>query len=702
MVSALNVVVGLPLVREDGEVLQSVDRTTDDDYDLVITSRNTYSFEKGMPFRDDIENTSNWGTLTLDAFEYLTSVFLAKDHVTDPAWWYNIVIPQQMLPDETRSRRVLIPDLYDNLINHPEGLVKIGDPGFFIGADEDGFVPTGRPSKRHLFSYITFERFLKHHIYTVEIDRDVLNSGLVPYPRISEDIQQIIIAGASAYLFLYLEPDLLLEDEVFFLPDADELQVKVKGAFEYVLGAADNMLTIGTKSWKIGDYCSYNAGGTLDVINESVTPFVPDSGDTWVVLGGTDPSRLGLLLYDSSGVSTATIIIDPDDGAQRVVTKTSGDGDKFDPTDVGRFLKFNGDANYYEILEVRDGLTVVTNGGGLGTGVDFTLWQHDGSEEGGGIIDWPAQVRTVIPTWIPSSSVYYWEGKTRTQQVVGGDHYGLWMNSDTLGWVVGDDSLTPKLLKWNGTTWAEETHPFTTGNLYGIWTDGSSEGYACGYDTVAGEGEILIWDGASWATDTFGSVPTDIHFTAVLGIPTGTERGAIGYYESGGTRNGVLWARIFGNWWPSDTANNHQFLDAWGLSVDDAWAVGSTWPGEEGKIYFFNGSSLVQSYDGTSEGVGVLYGVHGVASERVWAVGEDGAVLRWDGTSWTLLSQVASGVDLKSVWARDENNLFVVGDDGGTNRYIYRSDDGGETWVVAHSEASSETYNAIGGIRVNS
>ena len=396
MVSALNVVVGLPLVREDGEVLQSVDRTADDDYDLVITNRNTYYFKKGMPFRDDIEDISNWGSFTLDAFEYLTSVFIAKDHVSNPEWWYNIVIPQQMLPDEIRARRILVPDLYDNLINNPEGLVKIGDPGFFIGADEDGFVPTGRPSKRHLFSYITFERFLRHHIYTVEIDRDALNAGLVPYPRTSEDIQQIIIAGASAYLFLYLEPDITLEDAVLFLPDTDELQVKVQAEIENVIGAVDGVLTIGLKSWKIGDYYKY---GTTDmtIVNESVTPFTPNTVDTWVVIGGADPYHLVQLVYDTNVAGgSVTVTVHESEPGWRVVSKSLAGGPAFDGSDVSRFVRIGIDDAYYQVLDVRDEYTLVTDGGNLRVGQRLVIWQYEGSEESMGIVDWPVQVR-VIP-----------------------------------------------------------------------------------------------------------------------------------------------------------------------------------------------------------------------------------------------------------------------------------------------------------------
>ncbi len=396
IVTALNVIVGLPLVLADGEILQSVDRTTDNDYDLVITDQNTYTFAKGMPFRASVEEVSNWGTLVFSAFDYLSSVFAAKDNVSDPTWWYDLLIPQSMLPDESRVRRLLFPDLYDNLIDNPPGLVKIGDPGFFIGADDNGFVPSGRPSKRHLFSYIVFERFLKHNIYTIEIDKDALNAGLVPYPYSSEEVYGITIAGASAYLFLYIKPDLVLEDTALLLPAASgELSVSVGVPIENVIGGIDNALTIGLKSWNIGDYYKY---GTTDitVLNQSVVPFTPNTVDTWVVIGGSDPSHKVQLVYDTDPIDSVTVIAHPAQTTWRIVTKTPTGGNKFDCSDVGRFVRIGADGEYHQILAVQDGLTLVTDGGSLGTGLRLTLWQHEGAEEGMGIVDWPVQVR-VIP-----------------------------------------------------------------------------------------------------------------------------------------------------------------------------------------------------------------------------------------------------------------------------------------------------------------
>jgi len=395
--AAMNVLVGLPLIRDDGEILQEVD-TSDDDEDVVITDKNRYVFTKGIPLREDITNTDNWGTLEFDAFEYITTVFMPADYISDPSWWHDIVIPQRLLPDEPRPRRIITPDLFENSINNPSGLVKIGDPGFIIGADDDGFVPTGRPALRHLFSYVTFERFLKHHVYTVVIDNDALSQGLLPFPRSQEDVQQVVMAGASAYLFLYLEPDLQLTDTAVIMVDnEDDLDVKALVPVENVIVGADNNLVIGTKSWKIGDYYKYGTGDVLTVQNEGTTPYTPNTVDTWVVIGGTQPSHRFLKLYDTStGGATFTSSNYLSNPAWRLVVKTAADSVEFDQRDIGKYVKIGTDDGYYQILDVVDGLTLIADGGPIGSGLDLTLWEEAGAEEGAGAVDWPVQVR-VIP-----------------------------------------------------------------------------------------------------------------------------------------------------------------------------------------------------------------------------------------------------------------------------------------------------------------
>jgi hypothetical protein len=278
LTSAMNVIMGLPTIRDDGEVLQSVDYS-DSRYNYVVTDKRGYQFDKEIPLRADVEDTSNWGTLTFDALEAVTTVFTVYDSVNDPVWWYDTTIPTRVLPNEPRARRVIDPNLYENIVGYPIGRTKIGDPGLFIGADDDGFVPwvnpsnpalgLKRPTYRHLFSYIVFERFLNLHTFTIVFDSALLYSGSIPFNRLDLDLQQIILAGKSAYTTLYLEPGIVLTDTVV-LP-LDEFEIFPKLGLEETIGTIDGGLTIGLKSHAVGDYYKY-ASGVLTIQNESTDP----------------------------------------------------------------------------------------------------------------------------------------------------------------------------------------------------------------------------------------------------------------------------------------------------------------------------------------------------------------------------------------------------------------------------------------------
>lgn len=309
LVGALNVISGLPVVRDEGEVLQSVD-TSDPAVNVVRTDQRNYEFAKEVPLREDVENESNWGSLTFDAFEELTLVFRVQDAVKDPTWWFDTTIPQRLLPDEPRARRIISPKLVENRINNPPGQVRIGDPGFFIGADEDGFVPSdhgmSRPGYRHVFAYIIFEQYLKNHVFGIVYDENLLATGTsIPFPRVTADITEIIVAGKPAYVFLQFEPALSWQETMAF---SEDLSVLPKPTLTEQINAIDNELRIGTRSWKIGDYyllkyrtLAFDLSGYTDAVDSDVgLPVVGGTtGHTGVLAAFDNVARQWIIVPDS-------------------------------------------------------------------------------------------------------------------------------------------------------------------------------------------------------------------------------------------------------------------------------------------------------------------------------------------------------------------------------------------------------------------
>ncbi len=106
----------------------------------VATSRTTYTFDRNIPLRASATDNATVGTKIFRAFEVLTDVFECTDYVEDPLWWESVQIPENLMPNQSGSRRQSSPQLFENVIN-PSDEAQIGDPGFYIGADSEGFVP---------------------------------------------------------------------------------------------------------------------------------------------------------------------------------------------------------------------------------------------------------------------------------------------------------------------------------------------------------------------------------------------------------------------------------------------------------------------------------------------------------------------------------------------------------------------------------
>ena len=111
----------------------------------IITDSNTYLFPFYVPIRTDIQDVLNRNVLTFEAFESLTTAFTVTDYLEDPMWWKDKVIPP-VLWDSTTARRRSTTLLFANVIGAIDEPV-IGDPGLYIGADEEGNVLTPADSR---------------------------------------------------------------------------------------------------------------------------------------------------------------------------------------------------------------------------------------------------------------------------------------------------------------------------------------------------------------------------------------------------------------------------------------------------------------------------------------------------------------------------------------------------------------------------
>jgi hypothetical protein len=171
-----------------------------------------------------------------------------------------------------------------------------------------------------------------------------------------------------------------------------------------------------------------------------------------------------------------------------------------------------------------------------------------------------------------------------------------------------------------------------------IWTHGSGIAMAPGP-----AGTVLRYDGSSWSPLATGS-PALLH--AVWGsspadVWAGGTGGTLLHYD------GTAWTPV-----PSGTSGTVRRI--WGTSAALVFAVADESSG-----------SQVLRYDGAAwqtvhASVNRLWSIHGRTATDVYAVGEAGTIVRWDGQQWHAESS-STAEALTDVWASPEGDVFAVG-----------------------------------------
>jgi hypothetical protein len=90
----------------------------------------------------------------------------------------------------------------------------------------------------------------------------------------------------------------------------------------------------------------------------------------------------------------------------------------------------------------------------------------------------------------------------------------------------------------------------------------------------------------------------------------------------------------------------------WGSAADDVWAVGDL-----GTVVHFDGKAWTAFDSGVTEN---LTGIFGAGASDIWASGDGGSVLHWNGKSWTVATQFPDTV-LLGVWTGALNEAWIVG-----------------------------------------
>ena len=235
-------------------------------------------------------------------------------------------------------------------------------------------------------------------------------------------------------------------------------------------------------------------------------------------------------------------------------------------------------------------------------------------------------------------------------------------------WAVGAQGT---ILHYNGSTWAPQASGITI-RLNGVKALDGSHVWAVGdYDATNLHGTILRYNGSSWSSESVaggvGNLMAVVPFAANDVWVVGHE-GIAPFLETEG-RSSIL--HYDGSSWIYVMGDTQAYLR--GLTAIDSshmWSAGGALevgrdpddkPIVQSSIFFYNSSSWARQAapNGTSD----LYGISALAASDVWAVGNIGNVLHFDGSSWSR-QDIGLTRRLNAVSARVSNDIWAVGDGG--------------------------------------
>jgi hypothetical protein len=215
--------------------------------------------------------------------------------------------------------------------------------------------------------------------------------------------------------------------------------------------------------------------------------------------------------------------------------------------------------------------------------------------------------------------------------------YSIWGTSARDLWAVGRSMI----LHYDGTTWSWESSA-NQREMAGVWA--SKEEVIA----VGSSGTIMRSDRETWEVMP---TPTTNHLTTVWGC----EGGAF----AAGWEGTIL--RYDGSSWKiEESPVSWTILDLFGFSMHDVYAVGTN-PFE---VCHFNGREWIPQDTGLYRGTDNR-AIWGTSGDNLFVLDAMGAIIHYDGRSWTPLPRYAGG--LSSLWGAEQGDLFVAG--GGILRY---------------------------------
>jgi len=210
-------------------------------------------------------------------------------------------------------------------------------------------------------------------------------------------------------------------------------------------------------------------------------------------------------------------------------------------------------------------------------------------------------------------------------------------------------------------------------SLNGIWGSSAKDIFA-----VGAQGVIFHNDGSGWSPVDTGNNSTlhSIWGTSPIDVYAVGDDGVVLHYDGkewslvaaatqdtlqdiSGTEPRVMTVDTFGSILADPFTNSHEsgvaLRSIWGSSDADIFVTG-----EAGAVLHYDGSSWTPMTSNTSQWLNSVWGSSG---KNVFAVGENGTIIHYDGTKWSVMES-GTTVALHSVWGSSREDVFAVGASG--------------------------------------
>ena len=272
------------------------------------------------------------------------------------------------------------------------------------------------------------------------------------------------------------------------------------------------------------------------------------------------------------------------------------------------------------------------------------------------------------------NTLMHWDGKawqfTQPSDAQWPFYVGqIWASDPQHVWALVDRQV----LQWNGSIWVNSG--LADALWQSVWGVGPEDVWA------AGEVGVYHWDGGNWSNRS----PEPVGYWSLWGIASDDVTASSGFNHcfhwngsswttiecppaayQGGAGPGEPWffdydnrdfLRLHSGIWERYPSPFPEYRSVWSLAVDDAWAVGHEQYGVSFLLHFDgNGWSSGQTIPHQLTRLG------GTAPDDVWAVGERGAILRFNGTFEE--RRTGSAEHLSRIFGFSENELWAVGRSG--------------------------------------